>query len=558
MKKFPINISDFKELIQGDYYYVDKSLLIKDILDCKAKVMLLPRPRRFGKSLNLTMLRYFLENEPVKDSQIVDNSALFDGLQITKEDAKYMAHQGKYPLLFLTFKNVKRLNWKTTYQKFQKLIREEYEWHRFLLESNKLSVDEKIYFRSIMDFTASESDYELSGKKLCEFLSRYYERKCMLLIDDYDKPIFANYPSAFYGKIVQFMHNFFLHSLSENPFLDRAIISGVLNISNVSVLDGISVYTLLNDNSGDRFGCTKDEVKQILKYYNLEDKFESAGLWYSYVYGDNTLYNPWSIINYLGDSINEFKPYWINSGIKVVIKELIVKASPEFKQEMVELFLGKTISKPMLDSIDLPELEKNDDAIWSFILHNGYLTAVNKSESNGVTKYDLSFPNYEIRVLFEMIVLKWLHESIGSHRWEEFVTSVVNADKETFATILEEFSITIRSYYKQNPNFVNIYYTLILGLVVALDNTHKVIPVVVNENKKYLTIIKSKENQNQGIILGYTNVVQDESLKDAVDEVKHYVEEKNIRQQYFDEYAPENVKTICFTINDTESFVSES
>ncbi len=556
-KKFPIGISDFKEIIENNYFYFDKSLFIKDIIDCPSSVMLLPRPRRFGKTINMTMAKYYFEKPTPKEPELVSNIHLFENLDISKLDNKYKSHQGKYPVIFFTLKNVKRLNWKTTYQKFVKLLRDEYARHDYILGAEILNAEEKEFYQRILDLAASENDYEICLRNLVDYLHRYYNEKVMLLIDEYDRPVFVNYPSAFYDKIVGFMKNTFTHAMKDNPALEKAVVSGILQLSKVHVLEDLSVYTMHNNENVDRFGCTLDEVKKILKYYEIEDKLESVKLWYSYIFGDNTIYNPWSIVNFLDASEFEFKPYWINTSIKVLLKELIIKSSPKLKADLADIFNDIAITKPISEAINFPDLEKNDDVVWSFILHNGYLVATNKTLTDNVLYYDLAIPNREIRSIFELIVLKWIHESIGSHRWDSLVASLINNDMTEFETIFEEFTLSVSSYYTSEMASENIFEAFVLGLFVSLEEKYTLKQEKLNDEKRDAIILIPKEEGLSGLCFGFKKQCPADTIENCAERIYNLLVDKHFDEVYLKNFKG-NIRNIAITINGSKCKIKHS
>jgi len=311
MQKLPIGLSDFKEVIKDNYYYVDKSLLIKELIDQGTKVVLLPRPRRFGKTLNLSMLRYFFE----KTAE--DTSHLFRHLKIWQAGEEYAGRQGKYPVIYLTFKDVKELNWESALRKIKRLIKAEFLRHKYLRESKGFAVEQRKYYADIMNLKADQSDYEDSLKQLSHDLAEFYGQQVMLLIDEYDSPIQAGYVNGYYAKVVGFMRNFLSGGLKDNPHLEKGVLTGIMRVAKESIFSGLNnpgVYTILSHGFADKFGLTESEVQQMLKDFQLEALYQDVNKWYNgYIFGETVIYNPWSIINYLANPADGFKPYWLNN-----------------------------------------------------------------------------------------------------------------------------------------------------------------------------------------------------------------------------------------------------
>jgi len=288
MQKLPVGLSDFKEVIEGNYYYVDKTLLIKELIDQGDKVLLLPRPRRFGKTLNLSTLRYFFEKPALptalgRPGTADDNSHLFRHLQIWQAGEEYTGQQGKYPVIFLTFKDIKESNWKSALQKIKRLLQAEFLRHQYLRAGNGLGAEEREYFQGIVKLAADQSDYEDALKQLSYYLSRHHNQKVFLLIDEYDTPIQAGYVNGYYAEVVGFMRNLLSGGLKDNVNLEKGVLTGIMRIAKESIFSGLNnpgVFTLLSRSFADKFGLTESEVKQMLQDYRVANHYQDVNKWY--------------------------------------------------------------------------------------------------------------------------------------------------------------------------------------------------------------------------------------------------------------------------------------
>ncbi|MFQ5633347.1 MAG: AAA family ATPase, partial [bacterium] len=318
MQKLPVGHSDFKTVIEENFYYVDKSLFIKELIDQGAQALLVPRPRRFGKTLNLSMLRYFFEKTDE------DNSRLFRHLKIWQAGAEYTNRQGKYPVIYLTFKDIKESNWDRALEKMQQIIQEEYARHEDMILAKTLSERERKFYESIANLEASQAQYESALKNLSYCLARQHQQKVILLIDEYDTPIQAGYVNGYYDKIVGFMRNFLSGGLKDNVHLEKGVLTGIMRVAKESIFSGLNnlgVFTILSSSFADKFGLTEAEIKLMLGDFGIQEKAQEIDGWYNgYIFGNVVIYNPWSIINYLNNIADGFKPYWLNTSDNAIVE----------------------------------------------------------------------------------------------------------------------------------------------------------------------------------------------------------------------------------------------
>ncbi|MEK7727527.1 MAG: AAA family ATPase, partial [candidate division KSB1 bacterium] len=361
MQKLPVGISDFKTVIEGNYYYADKSLLLKELLDQGAQALLIPRPRRFGKTLNLSMMRYFFEKTEA------DNSRLFRHLKIWQAGEEYIRQQGKYPVIFLTFKDVKEQSWENARQKILRLIQKEFLRHDRLLTGTHLKTEERKYFERIINLTAEQSAYEDGLALLSQFLANEHNQKAILLIDEYDTPIQAGYVNGYYAEVIGFMRNFLSAGLKDNSYLEKGVLTGIMRVAKESIFSGLNnleVFTLLNHDFSDKFGLTEEEVTHLLEAFSLQERRHDVSAWYNgYQFGSTIIYNPWSIINYTNKPREGFKPYWANTSDNAIIEQLLTHGGSELKAELENLIRGESIEKPIQENIIFRDLDKHEDLL---------------------------------------------------------------------------------------------------------------------------------------------------------------------------------------------------
>ena len=469
-KAIPIGISDFKEFNRRNYYYVDKSILIKDILDNRAYVSLFTRPRRFGKTLNLSMIKYYFEKTEE------DNSYLFENLKIWKAGERYIDHQGKYPVINLTFKGAKMNTWEDTYIELINSISEEYKRHKYLLDFIKDPRD-KILFSKIKDCEATFSDFTRSVKNLCIYLEKYWEQKPIILIDEYDVPIQNSYIQGFYDEAINFIRALLQAALKDNNYLEFAIITGCLRVSKESIFTGLNnldIYSILDKRYSEHFGFTQIELDEILKYYELEDKKDVLKEWYDgYKFGVSDIYNPWSILKYtsqLQDNKNKLpEAYWVNTSGNDIVKKLILNASDSTKNEIEILINGGTIEKTLNANITYDELDENIENIWSMLFFTGYLTYVKerREKCDVVSYYSLKIPNQELLYVYKAIIRYWFEEKVKEKDLSNLYQSLFDGNEEVLSLEISNILSQSISYYDSGENF---YHGFLLGILQNIDN----------------------------------------------------------------------------------------
>ncbi|SJZ77384.1 AAA family ATPase [Selenihalanaerobacter shriftii] len=533
MKKLPIGIDDFKKIKEEGYYYVDKSLFIKEIIDESAEVILLARPRRFGKTLNLSMLHYFFEKR-IKDG---DNIDLFQGLKIKDAEQRYLEKQNKYPIIHLDFKDVKANNWSNCFANLKRIIAKEYKRHSYLLDAGLLLEYEEKEYREIMDLSANLNAYQFSLKNLSEHLSQYHQQKVMILIDEYDQAIKSGYMNGFYEEVVGFMRSLLSGGLKSNPNLAKGVLTGILRVAKESIFSGLNnlvVNTLLDKEYDKYFGLLELEVKDILDYYNLNYKSNEVKEWYNgYSFGENIVYNPWSIMTCIRKE-GELKPYWINTSGNELIRKLVIEGDSEVKGDLELLIQGKTVKKKIDENIVFGDIDKKGSSLWSFLLLSGYLRAKNKYMEEARLYCDLDIPNKEVKYIYEEIILNWFEDKITSQNLKLMLKSLTTGDIETFTVVFKEFVInSMSSFDVGGDEPEKVYHAFVLGLLLNLRDRYKVKSNRESGYGRYDVMIIPENKSKLGIVIEFKklNQHQNEDLETAVNAALKQIEERNYAQE---------------------------
>lgn len=465
-KSLPIGVSDFKLATTG-YYYVDKTLMIRDFLDKKPMVSLFTRPRRFGKTLNMDMLRVFFE----KTNE--DTSVYFKDKQIWQCGDYYTKHQGRYPVIFLTFKDVKSMTWEETFQKIRRLISLEFIRHNELETSSVLTAYEKEQYHLLAGDSGDEVDCQMGLQLLSLLLHKHYGRECIIIIDEYDTPIQQGHTCNFYPEIVNFMRNFFSGGLKDNPHLAFGFLTGILRVAKESIFSGMNnlkTYSILDDGYSSYFGFTEKEVKDMLRYYGKDDKYNELSEWYDgYRFGNTEIFNPWSVINYISDNCFP-KAFWQSTGSNEIIGEIIQAATPEITKDLYKLLCGEKIAAYIDTGVIYPEVQNNPYSIYSFLLVAGYLKVANiYPQSDGNFMCDVAIPNKEITFVYEKEVLNRTNQNSLAISISQ---AIFSKDTQKLQALLEDFMVkNISSIDGANEGF---YHGMMLGLCAILGNRYKI------------------------------------------------------------------------------------
>ena len=472
-KKISIGVEDFKELIDKDGYFVDKTLMIEKLIESNAMVTLFTRPRRFGKTLNQFMIRRFLEDERTRSGERIDNGHLFDGLKIAECGEEILSHRQQYPVIFLSLKSAKQPNFQEAYKKLCGEIAEEFRRHQYLLEGNSLADDQKNIFQKIMTEQADYGEYNDALKFLSECLWQYHGKNTIILIDEYDVPLENAYFEGFYDKMIKFIRSLFESALKTNPYLEKSVITGCLRISKESIFTGLNnleTDSVLHTRFGDFFGFTQEEVEGLLAYYDLSEQFEEVKKWYDgYLFNDFEIYNPWSILKYVNDRkdhVTEFAlPYWSNTSSNSIVREMVGEADEMAKADLETLMAGGTIEKQVHEDITYGDIHQTQDNLWNFLFFTGYLKKVGERTVGNNLWLEMKIPNIEVATIYENSISYWFEQRMKETDRSPLVHALETGDCEAAENFISEQLFQAISYYDYAENF---YHGFMAGLLVNI------------------------------------------------------------------------------------------
>ena len=474
-KPLPTGVDNFEKLITRGYYFVDKTLLIKELLDKKGDVNLFTRPRRFGKTLNMSMVQYFFEDSRKDDGTKMDNRSLFDGLSIMESGERYLSHMGRYPVIALSLKSGKQPDFNLSRKMLIRQIADEYKRHKFILQGNLLEID-KIRYQNIMEECAKEEDYNDSLKFLSQCMEQYYGHKAIILIDEYDVPLENAFFAGFYEEMTAFIRSLFESALKTNSSLEFAVITGCLRISKESIFTGMNnmkINSILNKSYDEFFGFTEAEVMRLCDDYHFTHKFPLIKEWYNgYVFGNVNVYNPWSVISFIGDlqvDENELPAsYWANTSSNSIVRTLIEMADDETRSEIEQLIAGKTIEKQVHEDITYDEIYKTMDNLWNFMFFTGYFRRVGeRMDVETKQRYvELKIPNEEVKYIFRNKVLGWFQETINRKDLSVLYHALIRQDPATLEQELTELLMKTISF---NDAYESFYHGFIAGVLSGMN-----------------------------------------------------------------------------------------
>lgn len=537
MKKvIPIGIDNFKEIITGGYYYVDKTLLIKELLDLTGKVNLFTRPRRFGKTLNLSMLQAFFENTGDEEEN-QKRRELFKHLQIMNAGDAYTSHMGQYPVIFLTLKSAKQRTFQSALFKIKECISQEYRRHAFVCDGVKLSDSEKQLFQKLADGKGTMDEYSGSLQFLSQCLYKETGEKVIILLDEYDVPLENAYFRGFYDEMIDFIRSLFESGLKTNDALKFSVITGCLRISKESIFTGLNhlkIISVLDRQYSEHFGFTEKEVKEMTEYYGHAGRYDDLKQWYDgYVFGNTCIYNPWSVINFMFDlNADEQafpRPYWVNTSSNQIIHDMISRADTMTRNQIEELLNGKTMDIPVHEEITYDDLEDIGDNLWNFLYFTGYLTKESEYFKNHTVYLKVRIPNIEVKTVYTNTVLNWFQESVKKKDFRELYRAMEEKNTGKMGEILTEQLFSVISFYDSAENF---YHGFLAGIL--------------SQSEKYLV----KSNRESG--LGRSDlIVKTPSLRGRAfllevkvsDSMKHLEQDaKKAVQQIWDKNYMEELK----------------
>lgn len=507
----PIGESDFKKLVDS-YYYVDKTLMIKEFIDSKPKVSLFTRPRRFGKTLAMGMLQTFFE---ISDT---DNSKYFKDKIIWSCGEKYRKEFGKYPVVFVTFKDIKFQTWEQTYTAIRETIAREFLRHEVLLTSDKCNEYEKDYFRKVVDGSISEVSMSRALSELSHMLKKHYNQSAVIIIDEYDTPIQQGYTGGYYEQIIGFMRNLLSGAFKDNSDLAYGFLTGILRVAKESIFSGLNnltVHSIMDEKYSEYFGFTADEVREMAEYYEVADKYDAICEWYDgYRFGSEDIFNPWSVINYFYNNCTA-KAYWQFTGDNSIIRQIAAEADNETADNLRKLLQGEIVSSYVDTSVIYPEIKSNPTTIYSFLLAAGYLKTVKKDDiPDGNSICDIAIPNKEIFYVYEREILSALSDVISQSTAIAIQQAIMKQNIPSLQENLEKLLLnSISAFDYAHENF---YHGLVIGLCAVMNNRYFVSSNVESGHGRYDIQLRPINKRLPGIIIEL-KVLKDGVAEDRID-----------------------------------------
>lgn len=546
-KPIGIGVENYKRLLEKPCYYVDKTLMIKDLLDIGGSVSLFTRPRRFGKTLTLSMIRTFFERELDEDGNVIDNRHYFDGMKIMETGDEYVRHMGRYPVISMSLKSAKQPDFHMAYESLVDEIIKEYIRHNYILDSDCLTEEYHERYYAVMNRRAEPIAYAKSLAFLSECLKKYHKSNVIILLDEYDVPLENAFLRGFYEQMVDFIRSMFESALKTNDCLQFAVVTGCLRISKESIFTGLNnlkINSILNNGFAEYFGFTQTEVEDMLHYYGFSEKVQEAKKWYDgYLFGNTEVYNPWSIINYVDAAISNLnafpRPYWSNTSSNNIVRELVERVEGAAKDELEGLIAGGTIEKPIHEDITYGEIYDSQDNLWNFLFFTGYLKAVSQRFEEETIYMTMNIPNTEIKSVYKNTIQKWFDENVRKADFTPFYQAMRTQDTQKMEEFINgqlNFSI---SYHDEGERFYHGYLLGILGgfggcrilsnreqgtgrpdIILRPNNPHH--PAFVIEIKRVKSFAKQKEACDAALAQIEEKGYATELLHDGYDKVICY------------------------------------
>ena len=520
--------SDFRALRIRKNYYIDKTMYIKDIIDNDSSVILVTRPRRFGKTLNMSMLRYYF------DCSQKDNKELFEGLKIMEQGEEYTSKLGYYPCIYLTLKDISEVNYQNMILNLKTAVSDMYLEHIYLLDSDKIYPFEKEQIKDILSYKEDEIVLRNSIKTLSKYLNRFYNKPVMLFLDEYDVPLQSAYVNGYYEQGVTFFKTFYGTTFKDNKYLQKTVLTGVSRVAKESIFSGANnfkVFTVLDDEFSDDFGITEKEMDKIIEDFEVQDEKEEIKKWYDgYIIGHTEgIYNPWSILNYLKNK--ELKPYWVNTSSNDLIK-LILKNSATVKEKIEQLLRDEEIEVPINLETVIVGIEQNEENIWGLLLGTGYLKVTGVVDlAMGV--YKVKIPNYEIKFLFQNIIRDWFNDKVIGNNLNTILKDLVTLKLDEFE---QKFKVLVRqmfSFMDVGENTAeNFYHAFVLGMLVGLKDSY-----YVNSNResgygRYDIMLEPKDKNGNSFIMEFKvyREEKEKDINDTIESAKKQIEERKYEE----------------------------
>ena len=533
----PVGVDDFRR-VREEYYYVDKTDFIKNLIDGHSQVTLITRPRRFGKTLAMSMLYYFFTLENAQS-----NRALFEGCQIEQAGERYISQQGSKPVIFLSLKDIKQVDFPSMIKSFSSLMQDLYASHDYLLDTDCLNEYEREYFRSVAARQADSVDLQLSLKKLTTWLHRYHQKTVLVLIDEYDAPIQYAFDNGYYDEAITFMRNYLSSVLKSNPSLDFAVITGVLRIAKESIfssLNNLKVSSLVSGSYGEAMGFTSQEIEKIAHDFHAQDKLSEIKEWYDgYRFAGEDIYNPWSVINYFDNNANPGL-YWLNTSGNTILAELLKHVDKKQEKELQHLLQGGSVTTRIDESIIYADIGKSRNALYTMLLTTGYLTLASEPVMRSfAVSASLRIPNQEVRAVYAKEIVEHIEAMEGTPNLLDLMENLLNGNAEDFSSGLNDYLETLASYY-DTANRENFYHGFVLGLLALLVPDYSVRS---NRESGYgrfdIAIFPGKEHTN-GVIMEFKVAENEADLPKMAEAALAQIE----NMDYMAEFRNQNITQV--------------
>ena len=545
-----IGESDFKVLRLKNFYFIDKSLYIKDILDNTSKVILVTRPRRFGKTLNMSMLRYYF------DLKQKDNRKLFENLKIMEQDEHYTSKLGYYPVIYVTLKDLTGISFEEMILQLKTELVEVFIDNADLLNSKKLLDIEKEMFSTVLNLKANKVELQGALKLLSRLLYKEYEKPVILLVDEYDVPLQSAYVKGYYDEAIEFLKGFYNITFKDNEYLEKTVLTGVSRIAKESLFSGMNnfkVYTIMDNEFADDFGITTKEMKKVISDFEVKEDEKEIKKWYDgYRIGNvDGIYNPWSILNYLTDK--ELKPYWVNTSSNDLIK-MIMKKSNSIKEKMMKLLQDEAVEVTIDLETIIVGIENREENIWGLMLQTGYLKVeevVNTEEG----RYKVKLPNNEIKYLFRSIIRDWFDNKVEGNDLRSILEDLITLKLEDFERKFKKLVVEMFSFFDVGENTAeSFYHAFVLGMLVGLKDTYYVKSNRESGYGRYDIMLEPKDKNKNSFIMEFkiAEDMEENSIEKLVEEAKKQIEEKKYEQE-LKERGFKNITKMIFAFKGKET-----
>ena len=562
IRPLPIGVEFYKQMITKGYYYIDKTLLIRDLLAQKNTATLFTRPRRFGKTLAQSMLKTFFEKEILPDGTVADNSVYFEGKKIMEAGEEYTKHMGQYPVISLSLKSARQPTYEMAYGSLVDEIFYEFDRHRYVLGGTGITEEMKEKYISILKGSADSAVFAKSIGILSKCLEKYHNRKVIILLDEYDVPLENAYFNGFYDEMATFIRSLFESALKTNASLEFAVATGCLRISRESIFTGLNnldVVSVLNEDYAEYFGFTQDETDSLLEAYGIMERMDEVKSWYDgYLFGNTEVYNPWSLINYVKDITHrntEFpKPYWSNTSSNSIVRELVENADDGTREELEELIAGGTIEKPVHEDITYEDIKKSQDNLWNFLFFTGYLKAAGKRFIEQQIYLSMKIPNEEILYIYKNTIRDWFNSRIKTASFSGLYNAIINGDTKVFEDCLREQLHGSISFMDGAENF---YHGFLLGLIGGMHGYRKLSNRESGEGR-YDILLKPYDERQPAIILELKHAKKFTGMEGMCQKALQQIEDKHYDEVLIDEgYMVIKKYGICFCKKSCKVMVKE-